>query len=123
MFFFFGTGLYWIGCLVGAVGLFTVVHETFPQNHGVQIATYAFIAVTGSGLVVGVLLGVYKHSARHGSLIAPIAAIIIFLVAAVFYSDWVLAAVERNWIGVPSMDNAVVYWLYFAAKRLPLFSF
>jgi hypothetical protein len=122
--FMFGTALYWIGCVVGAVGILTVVRETLQQNHGLQIATYVFIAVTASGLVVGLLVGVFVGgSACYGILFAPGAVIFSFLVAAVFYSDWVLAAVERNWMGVPASDNKFVYWLYFMAKRLPLLSF
>jgi hypothetical protein len=39
---------------------------------------------------------------------------------AVFYSDWVLAAVTRNWAGVPIESLQTLYQVYFAAKRLPM---
>lgn len=39
-----------------------------------------------------------------------------------FYSDWVLAALAEDIVGRPTRDNAVYYWLYFAAKRLPMLS-
>jgi hypothetical protein len=38
-----------------------------------------------------------------------------------FYSDWILVAIAENLSGSPSSDNAVVFWIYFAAKRLPFF--
>jgi hypothetical protein len=41
---------------------------------------------------------------------------------AVFYSDWVLAAVDGNWVGLPSGDQKYLYWVYLAAKRLPMAS-
>jgi hypothetical protein len=40
-----------------------------------------------------------------------------------FYSDWVLAAIAGKLTGAPSSDNSALYWSYFAAKRLPSFSF
>jgi hypothetical protein len=43
------------------------------------------------------------------------------------WSDWILAAIHvrdgGNWSGIPSSDATVLYWGYFAAKRLPLLFF
>jgi hypothetical protein len=39
------------------------------------------------------------------------------------YCDWILAAIARNWAGLPSNDIAVLFWVYFLAKRLPMLSF
>ncbi|PMD16151.1 hypothetical protein NA56DRAFT_663393 [Hyaloscypha hepaticicola] len=50
-----------------------------------------------------------------------IAAIVFGLLGA-FYCDWILAAIAGNWGGFPSSDIAVLYWTYFAAKRLPMLS-
>jgi hypothetical protein len=36
------------------------------------------------------------------------------------YSDWALGVMTRNLAGAPSLDIAVLYYIYFAAKRLPL---
>jgi hypothetical protein len=33
------------------------------------------------------------------------------LILAAFYSDWVLGALARNLVGVPSGDNAYLYWI------------
>jgi hypothetical protein len=38
-------------------------------------------------------------------------------------SNWILAAIAGNYGGVPDGNNLVLYWMYFAAKRLPLLSF
>lgn len=40
-----------------------------------------------------------------------------------FYTDWALATLTGDMAGTPSSDNAIFYWIYFAAKRFPLFSF
>jgi hypothetical protein len=39
---------------------------------------------------------------------------------AALYSDWALGVMTRNLAGAPSHDIAVLYYIYFAAKRLPL---
>jgi len=44
-------------------------------------------------------------------------------VLAALYSDWVIAFLAGNMAGVPMSDNALLYWTYFFAKRIPLFSF
>jgi len=37
-----------------------------------------------------------------------------------WYNDWILAAIAENYSGLPSSDNAVLYWGYFIAKKIPL---
>ena len=44
------------------------------------------------------------------------------VILAALYSDFVLGMAAGNMTGWPSSDNAVFYWIYIAAKRLPLFS-
>ena len=48
--------------------------------------------------------------------------ILFFGLFSAFYCDWVLAALERNYSGIPSSDIAILYWMYFVAKRLPMLS-
>jgi hypothetical protein len=43
-------------------------------------------------------------------------------VLAALYSDWAMAFVAENMVGVPSSDNSALYWTYFFAKRIPLLS-
>jgi hypothetical protein len=55
------------------------------------------------------------------------ALIITIGVMTALWSDWILAAIHvgdgGNWSGIPSSDATVLYWGYFAAKRLPLLFF
>ena len=47
--------------------------------------------------------------------------IVLFVVVTVFgllYMDWVLGAIAGNYSGLPSRDNAILYWTYFGVKRL-----
>jgi hypothetical protein len=59
-----------------------------------------------------------KHSIRNCVL-----GILCFGLFGAFYCDWILAAITRNWAGLPSNDIAVLFWVYFLAKRLPMLSF
>jgi hypothetical protein len=43
-------------------------------------------------------------------------------ILAALYSDWAIAFAAGNMVGVPSSDNAAIYWTYFFAKRIPLLS-
>lgn len=44
-------------------------------------------------------------------------------VLAALYSSWTITLLAGNLLGLPSWDNAVFYWTYFFAKRIPLFFF
>ena len=57
-----------------------------------------------------------------GILLAFLISLFLGGLLAAFYSDWVLAGLAGNLIGVPSRDNSALYYSYFAAKRLPFFS-
>lgn len=47
----------------------------------------------------------------------------VMIILAVFYTDWVLAAVEGNWAGILSSVTRVLWALYFLANRLPMLAF
>lgn len=55
--------------------------------------------------------------------IGPMSMLSVVGVLFAFYSDFAIGAMAGNMAGVPSSDNAVLYWVYFFAKRFPLFSF
>jgi hypothetical protein len=59
-----------------------------------------------------------KHSIRNSVL-----GILFFGLFGAFYCDWILAAIAGSWAGLPSNDIAVLFWVYVAAKRLPMLSF
>jgi hypothetical protein len=132
-----GTISYWCGSVAGLVGVFDIVHRTFDSNRNVRITTGILIGLACLFLLflfaVGVLLyrGKAKNRAerkenRDGGrtlmMMSPLGAIGVAVAVAVFYSDWTLAAVQNNWAGTPSDDFAYLYWIYFAAKRLPMFA-
>lgn len=121
--------LYVLGLIVGMVGLASLAKETWHSNSRVRLITYVFGGVTG-GLVAFLLIGALvkccdDDSEDVGEIFAGIwiIAIGLFIVFGLFYSDWILAAIAGNLSGFPSGDIAVLYWLYFVAKRLPMLSF
>lgn len=128
--------LYVPGVGAGLVGLFSLVSETIRTNGTVKIVTGVFGGVT---FLVTILVGLLIKSrisrksaddASGAASLDPFASGMMFLgvclgclaVLGAFYSDWILAAIAENLSGVPSSDNAALYWSYFVAKRLPFFS-
>ena len=114
------SSLYWIGTICGIVGIFTVVHQTIATNRNVLTLTAVLGGAAGFGLLLAIVSFFFKTSYAFLGVFGLSS---IFVFVAVFYSDLVLAAVENNWVGIPSgpsKGSAVVYWTYFAAKRLPM---
>jgi hypothetical protein len=118
--------LYVVGLIVGIVGVFSLVKETWLDIPKVRLITYVFGGICG-GIIVFVFLGTMLDCEGNGlatSFVSvPIGGVTLLVVLGVFYSDWILAAIAGNMAGVPSSDVALLYWLYFAFKRFPLFSF
>jgi len=137
--------LYLLGLIVGMVGVFSLVKETWPDNSQVKLITYVFGGISGGCIavvmvlaLVGAILVVVLCVAGEAESVdlvnldsgvklffgaAPFGGVIFLVTLGVFYSDWILAAIAGNLAGEPSSDIALFYWLYFAFKRLPLFSF
>lgn len=122
-----GLVMYGAGTLMGFVGLVALVKDAWyiPK---LRHLTYGFIAVVAS---ISFFVGIVVYNARDNSrfrmgLFASIGtAIVVFAAGAVIYSDWALAIIAGNLIGTPDGNNVVVnvlYWSYFVAKRLPMFS-
>ncbi|KAK4642884.1 hypothetical protein QC761_401365 [Podospora bellae-mahoneyi] len=123
--------LYVLGVVVGFVGIMNIVSKHIMGNQQLRIITGVFggvvllmvmvvivlswLMMSGSGGCVGIV-GV-------GCLAATGVAVFMLSVLFAFYTDWVLAALAEDLVGTPSRDNAVFYWTYFAAKRLPMVSF
>jgi len=117
--------LYLLGMLAGLTGLISLVIEAWGDNKVVELTTYACGGVT---VVVILLWAWYRflylatdgpnQQAGFRIFVLPLA---LGLIAAL-YSDWVLAGLAENLVGVPSGDVAPLYYAYFAAKRLPIFS-
>ena len=129
--------LYGLGTIVGLTGLFSVVRQTYTSNHLVRLISAIFlgVAIGPSALYVVIVILVkvvrkpnqnhpkfgFGNTLAHTAVIAMILILWVGMLAA-FYSDWVLGAITKNMVGTPSISNRMIYWTYFVAKRIPLFS-
>lgn len=118
------TVLYALGTLIGSVGLMSLVAKTFSRSRNIKVITGVFVGVLGIGVVLGTVLAVVVTVGEprvQFALGTSIATLILgFEILVAFYSDFVLAAIAENWSGAPSSDTTLLFWVYFAAKRLPL---
>lgn len=119
--------LYHAGTIVGMVGLLDLVSQLFSQSRDIRIITGVF---GGATLLILLLYTFFitvftpKFWGSHSSLWNFfLGANFLYFFFGAFYSDCILAAISRSWSGAPSSDIAIIYWVHFAAKRLPLLSF
>ncbi|KAF2671237.1 hypothetical protein BT63DRAFT_210961 [Microthyrium microscopicum] len=129
--------VYILGTIIGLVGLFSLVAEGIPYDSKIRIVTYVFGGIVGVPAIAFTMWLIWclfaspfiwccaydrksKYAATWGGVSFSIF-VGLFTLLAAFYSDWSLAAITHNWSGSPSDDNKVLYWTYFAAKRLLLF--
>jgi hypothetical protein len=143
--------LYAIGMIIGLTGLGKLVKDQFDDNQKLRIITYAFVGVSAIFpffVIIGLIIEVVEACSSTSTpsdqqpnspvrkasenifdnLMAavfgiPGVVILCFGALFAFYSDWALAAMTGDMSGSPSSDNAIFFWCYFAAKRLPIFSF
>ena len=123
------TPLYFLGAVVGFVGVMNVVRKNIASNHQLQIVTGVFGGVV---LLMVVLVVALFMCGLSGSCFGKLgwslfwggmAGILMLTILFALYTDWALASIMGDIVGRPSKDNAVFYWTYFAAKRLPMLSF
>ena len=127
--------LYFLGTITGMVGLFGLIIADFRHNSDVRSLTYSFLViVTVRALTTGtywytrhIETSAGGYEALKAAYIQTFGGFFIALLAAfgffsALYSDLVLGAIAQNWSGFPSRDNQALYWAWFAAKRLPMFS-
>ncbi|KAK0744629.1 hypothetical protein B0T21DRAFT_281722 [Apiosordaria backusii] len=123
--------LYVLGVAVGFVGIMNIVSKHIMGNQQLRIITGVFGGVVLLIVLAVVVLSWLMMSGSGGCvgivgiscLAATGVAVFALSVLFAFYTDWVLAALAEDLVGIPSQDNAVFYWTYFAAKRLPMVSF
>ena len=122
--------LYFIGALVGLVGVANLVRLHFTEIWQLRTITYVFLGVLVGMPLLAMLLYFCGAGETNGFIgvvsgigwtVFVTLVILTFLIA--LYTDWVLAALAGDWVGVPSSDNAAFYWTYFAAKGLSILSF
>lgn len=130
--------LYALGTIIGLTGLFSIVRHTYTSNHVVRQISSIFLGVaigpSALYMVIVVLVKIvqkpdpnrrkfeFRNALGHTAFVV-ISLILWAGMLAAFYSDWVLGAVTGNLVGTPDSSNKMVYWTYFIAKRIPLFSF
>ncbi|GAB1316478.1 hypothetical protein MFIFM68171_06688 [Madurella fahalii] len=126
------TIFYFLGAVLGFVGICNIVSKHLPSNQQLRIVTGVF-----GGLVLFIMLcvAVLCFCAMSGKtgcmgklgfsvLVCGAVTVFVLTVLFAFYTDWALAALAGgDLIGRPGGENAAVYWAYFAAKRLPMVSF
>jgi hypothetical protein len=113
--------IYAVGTTIGLTGLASLIFKSWG-NRVVVLTCKVFGGVAVVAIVFGwgVAAGRSKYDGRL-KLAAFLTLGIVGILAAL-YSDWVLAGLAGNLIGMPSSDNSLLYFGYFAAKRLPFFS-
>jgi hypothetical protein len=127
--------LYLAGTIVGMVGLCSLLYSTFRHDPTIRKLTYGF---GGTITIIPICVAIYWYhyhlqkskggreayqkafwQVLGGSVIAFT---VVFGFFSSLYSDLVLGAIADNILGLPSNDFAPLYWAWFIAKRLPLFS-
>ncbi|KAH8682767.1 hypothetical protein BGZ60DRAFT_398709 [Tricladium varicosporioides] len=135
--------LYVPGVIAGLVGLLSLVSQEIKHNRQVLYITIAFGSVIFIAIVLMLIVALCifrdlrdtstkeeetgkKNGKKDVALFFGMSGFAIFAagfsgmaVLGAFYSDWILGAFAENLKGVPSSDNAPLYWSYFIAKRLP----
>jgi hypothetical protein len=113
--------LYVGGTLTGLTGLLSLVSILFHEQSNIRIITAVFAPVAFLASIICSSIFICSFGTKYiGSWFAY--GIGLFLLFGAFYCDWILAAIAGNWGGLPSSDIAVLYWIYFVSKRLPMLS-
>jgi hypothetical protein len=116
--------IYAAAAVVGLVGLISLVVENFWIPGVWKITTVFGSLILGIGLACLALWwwadasggknGVRTHSKAllRGLGLSSLGVVpTLMLILGAFYSDWVLGALAGNLVGVPSGDNAYLYWV------------
>jgi len=114
-----------IGCgviaalLIPSTGYKETYHPREPQ--GIQYVL-SLVGLGSGNYGYDVQRHEYKSWGGLSAFLNIIPAVLAFIgFFAALYSDWALGVMTENLAGVPSSDIRVLYWIYFAAKRIPLF--
>jgi hypothetical protein len=125
--------VYAIGTCIGLTGLVSIVKQN-SNDPRIWIPTAVMLGVAAAWIFACITLFFFLY--REWYMIK--AAGTLAMIMTTLWSDWVLAAIANNLVGVPSGDNAVLFWvrvcnsavvprhlrasqIYFGAKRLPTF--
>lgn len=124
------------GVVVGLIALCGLTAR-FWRDENASVAHHVHIVSISFGCIMAVLLVCqiigfqncilrcflrWIRSREEGD--EPNAALVFcywFCIYSAFFSDWLLSAISGDWAGLPNDDVQWLYWLYFAAKRAPMF--
>jgi len=126
--------LYVPGMFAGISGLMSLVVQHL-DNVGLRKLTIAFYSIIGIGVLI-FLIGMFRGASRKVKSVDDDDgekvwywgiggfgfSFTLFTILAAFYGDWALGMMVHNLVGLPSGDNSGLYWSYWLAKRLTLFS-
>lgn len=117
---------YVLGIVVGLVGIITIAPKQLrvggQEAQNVKIITGSFGGVLGVVAVINIVVLCCSTHAGGGDVLMVISVVSATLsILSAFYSDMIIAAVANHWSGPPHRFQTW-YWLFFAAKRFPLFS-
>lgn len=111
---------YAAGMITGMVGLLSLVWEWRHDRQVVEISAI-FFAITGAVILVCLIMLICCCFRSWKSNLKIVMGILFTgILVCALYSDWILGIIAGNLVGAPSGDQSVLYWAYFAAKRLPL---
>jgi len=120
--------IYALGVIVGMVGLCSVVNKNIHIHKVMEFTAIWWALGTIFCLIPGLCYMIFKRRACDGGgycmsfWMFAVVGVCFFEAFSVLYSDWVLGIVGDNLAGAPSSDIVKLYWIYFVAKRLSLFS-
>ena len=112
--------------VAGIIGLLSLVSKTVYRIPGVLALTIGFLAIIAASPFVSAVT-MMKFYWKDGGVSLEnllwtvfVVTSSIFIALSAFYSDWCLGLMLGDLTGMPSSDNAPLYWTYFAAKRLSM---
>jgi len=123
--------LWFAGCLAGIVAVWWVSswRYDYETQHGTGPMTVVSIVFGGLCFFPLAWLGFKSYLSgqccSEGECCSGMVLSVPFIcVFALFWMDWALAIITGNLAGSPGNDRRIqaIFWIYFLAKRLPLFS-
>jgi hypothetical protein len=114
--------------IAGMIGIMNLVAKTIHNNSGIFGMTIGFFAIVAASPFISAIT-MMKFYWKDGRLSLEeflwtifVTTSSILIALSTFYSDWCLGLMLGDLKGVPSADNAPLYWTYFAAKHLSMLS-
>ena len=122
---------YCLGLIVGLTGLMSLVRAHWSNNtvKGLTIGLFIFPLLGVLILIAVIFFSTWKDedtvwfTFQDQMVIGPVVYVGTFMLLLSICMDWVLAVIAGNYSGKPDGDIAIMFWIYFMAKRLPMLQF